>query len=541
MKLIYKFLITAAFLASLQSCKKDFLNRPPLDRVTDGNFYTSANEVLASTAPLYNIVWFDFNDKAALSIGDARAGNMISNDREMYYRFSVAATDLNNLLAAYKSFYKIIAQSNIAIENISKRAVNVSPDVKNYAIAEARFMRALAYYYLLMNWGEVPIIYDNRTQMADPTVRRNTKESVWQYIIRDLRFAAVNLTPVAPFQGRVTKYSAEGMLARMYLTRSGLTKAVGSRSQSDLDSAKFYAADVIKNSQYKLLPKYSDLFLSKNNNSSSNNSESLFALQWMPLTTPWGVNNSFQAYMAFTPDITGTGDGWGAAHGASSDLIKYYMAHPEEAERRKATVMFNDDIYPELLKSKGGLKYTSTSIANLKKYIIGSPEENGGLGASMAVNINTYMMRLPEVYLIYAEAILGNSASTSDAEALNYFNMVRKRAGVPEKNSITFMDILMEKRVETAMEGIFWYELMRWYYFDPTGVLDYISKQDKGSYTITHVAGTENPRQYTVTYTPAFYPASPQTIYLPWPESEILAAPNLKQEPVPFDFSKLSD
>ena len=47
------------------------------------------------------------------------------------------------------------------------------------------------------------------------------------------------------------------------------------------------------------------------------------------------------------------------------------------------------------------------------------------------------MLRLAEVYLIYAEAILGNNPSTDDADAMEYFNKVRKRAGLEPQNSIT--------------------------------------------------------------------------------------------------------
>ena len=64
----------------------------------------------------------------------------------------------------------------------------------------------------------------------------------------------------------------------------------------------------------------------------------------------------------------------------------------------------------------------------IQKYIIGSQKIQRGKGSEMCEYINTYMLRLAEVYLIYAEAILGNSSSTSDAEALKYYNAVRQRA-----------------------------------------------------------------------------------------------------------------
>ena len=533
-------ILLMVMLVAAQACKKDFLNRPPEDQLIADVFYKTTDEVRAGTAPLYNIVWFDYNDKAALSFGDARGGNMISNDRDQFYRFAVPATDVNTLLPAYKSFYKIIAQSNQTMYNIRNNADAVPEDVRRSAIAECKFMRALGYYYLVSNWGAVPIIYDNVKQMGDPNVTRNTVESIWELIIRDMTYAAKNL-PAASFgEGRVTKYSAEGMLARMFLTRAGVGSS-GTRRQLDLDSAKYYAADVVHNSPYQLETSYYDLFRGENHNSSKNNKESLFSIQWMPIKDPWGINNSFQAYMARNGDITGSWDGWGAAHGASANLIKYYLANPADSVRRKATFMFNGDFYPEIRKDLGGYNFTATDVANTKKYIIGSVKDNGGKGSEMCEYINTYMLRLAEVYLIYAESILGDGASTSDAEALKYYNAVRKRAGLLEKSSITFDDIFQEKRIETVFEGIYWYELMRLYYFNPAKAKAIINDQDKGSYTLTYNTGTNNPRIWTPVYNTVKYPVTDETMYLPLPEAELVKAPNLAKPPVPFDFSVLPD
>lgn len=539
MKLIIKYSLVIAILAVTQSCKKDFLSRPPVDQVTSGSFYKTDDQIMAGTAPLYNIVWFDYNDKALLSFGEARGGNLNSNDRTAFINFAPSATDQYTLLPGYKSFYKIIGQSNLTMLSI-KNAIGstASESVKNMGIAECRFMRAMGYYNLVNYWGAVPIIYDNVAQL-DNASTRNTIQSVWQFIIIDLKYAAANL-PATPYQqGRITKYSAEGMLAKMYLTRAGLGATSGSRSQNDLDSAKYYAGDVINNSTYSLLPNYGDLFKSATNNSSNNNSESLFSLQWMPASIPWGINNSFQAYMAFDPKITQTGDGWGSAQGGSADLVKYYIAHPADSIRRKATIMFQGDVYPELDQKDGGIAVTNNYIANIKKYVIGSPADNGGKGGFMAAYINTYMMRLAEVYLIYAEAIMGNSASTSDPIALKYFNAVRTRAGLTSLTSISFDDIFQEKRIELALEGNAWYEILRLYYFNPAKATAYTNAQDKGNYTINYNAGTNNPRTWTLVYTPAYYPFTAQTVYMPFPEAELIAAPDLAKTPIPFDFSKL--
>lgn len=527
-----------AFMAG--GCKKDFLTNPPIDQVTSDNFYKTDEEVKAGTAALYNIVWFDYNDKAFLAFGEARGGNLNSNDRTAYIQFSSSSTDQNTLLPGYKSFYKIVAQSNLTMANIQNAVGSTASEaVKKQAYAECRFMRAMAYYYLVSNWGAVPIMYNTSTQLGTVN-RRNKIEDVWKFIIKDLRYAADNLPATFAYgqTGRISKYTAEGELAKMYLTRSGYGQS-GTRLQSDLDSAKFYAADVCNNSGYALLNNYADLFASATNNSSSVNKETLFALLWMDISTPWGVNNSFQAYMAFSPDITKTGDGWGAVQGGSADLVNYYVNNPLDSIRRKQTLMFQSDHYPELSKKSGGTSISNTTIANIKKYIIGSPEDNNNKGGFMAAYINTYMLRLAEVYLIYADAILGNNATTSDATALKYFNAVRTRAGMPEKTAISFADIFQEKRVELAFEGNAWYDILRWWYFNPTAAKAYVLQQNKANYTLTYNTGSNAPRRWTLTSTPAYFGFTDLTVYLPLPEAEQSSTPGLLEEPVGFDFSVL--
>src|SRR5690606_3829679 len=128
----------------------------------------------------------------------------------------------------------------------------------------------LAYYFLVSNWGAIPIVYNNIDQLND-SVRRNTIEDVWKFIIRDFRLAVDYLPETAFSEGRLTKWSAKGMLAKMYLTFAGLGKSEGARDQNYLDSARLLAGDVILNSGMQLDPSYSDLFMSESNNSSNNN------------------------------------------------------------------------------------------------------------------------------------------------------------------------------------------------------------------------------------------------------------------------------
>ena len=164
------------------------------------------------------------------------------------------------------------------------------------------------------------------------------------------------------------------------------------------------------------------------------------------------------------------------------------------------------------------------------------------LVVSKNINLNTYILRLSEIYLIYADAILGNNASTSDPEALKYFNAVRSRAGATTKTSITYDDIFLEKKIEFAFEGHAWYDWKQWYYFDQARALQYFSTQDRGNYNISYNNGSpfityfnqDNATPGTLTF-----PITTETTNLPYPEAELLVSPNLAAPPVAFDFSKL--
>ncbi len=233
MKMInYKYYLVGLLLpiTLFTSCKKDFLEKPPTDAIVDARFYKTDEQVLAGTGSLYNRVWFDYNDKASYNLGDFRSGTTFSayNDRGNVLFNTTAENGENN--AAWRAFFNVVAQSNLTIININKHAgEGVSPAIKKMAIAEASFMRALAYRYLVMNWGEVPVIENNLEYLNDTTLQRNTIPSVWRFITREMRAVVTDLpeTPIQP--GRITSWSAEGMLARFYLTRAGVEATGGQR------------------------------------------------------------------------------------------------------------------------------------------------------------------------------------------------------------------------------------------------------------------------------------------------------------------------
>src|SRR6188768_2470905 len=216
----------------MAGCSKSFLEKPPTDSIVDASFYKTNEQVLAGTALLYGKVWFDYNDKASYNLGDFRAGTTFSayNDRGNVLFNTTAENGENN--SSWRSFYNVVAQSNLTINNINKYAGDgVSASVKKMAIAEARFMRALAYRYLVMNWGEVPVIENNLDYLTDTTLRKNTVPSIWRFITREMRAVVEDLPLTSVQPGRLNKWSAEGMLARFYLTRAGVEATGANRKQ----------------------------------------------------------------------------------------------------------------------------------------------------------------------------------------------------------------------------------------------------------------------------------------------------------------------
>lgn len=523
-KIIYSFLTVALFLAS---CSKDFLDRPPLSEITSENFYKTTNDLRLATAALYaGAAWGDWTYSSYLPVGEVLSGNMVigyNGDAAQFNTFSV--TGLNNGLASnWKSMYNVIAHSNTTIIAINKNAPATIDSIdKNAAIAECRFLRAYAYYNLAMLWRDVPIIEDNEKLIYAPLVYRNNVNDVFQFVVNDLIFAVNNL-PRIDSKGRLTTWSAQGLLAKVFLTWSGLhSDANGQRNQVLLDNAKVFAGNVCKNSGLELLDNYADLFKTKFND----NPESLFALQWDPTTSGWLEGNMLQIYSPGGAEIAADNEpGWFGI-GPTYDLYRQYSV--KDTVRRKATMMLKNDYYPELNAAGGG--YTYKGDAGLKKHIIGTKKDNNvSYMHRFSSAEHNSLLRLADVYLVYAEAIIGNNTNTADADALLYFNKVRIRAGVDPVTTLNIDSLLKERRIELAAESDYWFDLVRLSYYNPQKAVNILNTQKRISFSYSD--GVATPGGDFVTPTPATI----TTFKFPLPSAELTANPLLAEPPVPYSF-----
>lgn len=520
--LIISLCLTAA--AILASCGEDFLDRPPLSEISTDNFYQTTSDLRLATAALYGgTPWGDWNYNCYLPVGDVLSGNMAVGwwgDAVQLNTFSV--TGLNNIMISnWKSMYNIIAHCNTTINAIQQKAPASIPVAdRNAAIAEARFIRGFAYYQLALLWGAVPIVEDNTALINSPLIPRNLTSDVYQFAVNDLTFAARHL-PEVDAKGRLTTWSAQGMLAKVYLTWAGLNpQNGGQRDVAMLDSARLYAGNVCMNSGLELMPNYADLFKAQHND----NPESLFALQWAP-GTGWLEGNMLQIYSPGGVEISANGQaGWFLIQ-PTIDMFNLYSE--EDSIRRKATFMLRDDYYPELNAAGGGFTYGGD--AGMKKHIIGTSKDNNAPTMTLTSSIeHNALLRLADVYLIYAEAVLGNNPSTTDATALLYFNRVRQRAGLQPVASIDADMLLNERRIELAAEGHFWGDLVRLAYYNPQRAIDLLNGQQRVPFTYSNGVATPRDPYGEIT------PATSNTFTFPLPSAEVTANPKLLDAPVSY-------
>lgn len=528
MKSINKIIIILLFAAAIVGCKKSFLDRPSNSQISSNNFYKTTSDLRLATASLYaGGEWWRWNRNGMLPLGDVLAGTgSFGYSQDLIQLFTRTITAQNSYVTeGWTGLYSIVAQCNTVINAIQNLASpSISPADKNAAIAEAKFIRAVAYYHLAVYWGAVPIIEDNSKLIENPLLVRNIVSDVYKFAAKDLTYAAQYL-PKTNEKGRVTTWSAQGMLGKVYLTMAGVGKS-GSRDQALLDSAKKYAGNVCKNSGLSLLPNYADLFKAQNND----NQESLFALQWAA-GVGYGNGNDLQTWYGPTSEVLPSKNGGWQSLAPSYDLYRMYSA--KDTVRRKATIMLNGDFYPELDQAAGGYKATGTGM---KKHVIGNEKDNNAPTMDMwsSIEHNAYL-RLADVYLIYAEAILGNNTSTSDGTALLYFNKVRQRAGVDPVTVLDAATLRVERRVELAYEGQYWIDLVRYSYYAPTNAVKLLNDQDAthGRIGFSYDPKTKIATRDT-TALPTALPATISSFTLPIPASELVSDPKLTQPPVPY-------
>lgn len=506
--------MAAAVLAlGLSSCQ-EFLDRPAEDNYNVSNFYKTDQQCEQGVNYLYNSPWYDFQ-RGYFKVGEIMSGNMYASREPNMTEF--AELSANGTTGSVKdmaySLWAVNGHANTVIDNIRK-AEGPSQAAKNKYIGEALVWKAFAYFYMVRTFGEVPIVHNN-TELLNSreynTIHKVTKANVYEYIIMTLE-KAMELLPkqTGGFNDmiRIDYYAAEALLAKVYLTKAGLDGTITSAdAKAALELAASYAEDVILNSGRTLDPSYNQIFRLKDYNTTG---ECLISWMWGAAREPWTQQNTLQSDLAIE-GFSDQGDCWGGWNGPSVDLEEAFGVHPyddpvlrrgEKDVRRKATMMMAGDTYDYFWTDKGGFdllrffydtdyapggpggKCECPTGANNVKHLYGNNADHmagtGKTPAVMAYQLPTHILRLADLYLVYAEAEL----LTSHADvATTYLNLVRNRAGLADlDHAITFDDIWKERRLELAGEGDRWYDFVRRSYYDYAAVKAELEAQKRSMY-----------------------------------------------------------
>lgn len=344
--------------------------------------------------------------------------------------------------------------------------MGIRQELKDDILGQAYFMRAFHYSRLALLHGGLPL-YDENLPIKEYNKPRETKEGTYAFIENDLEKAAKLLPLTRPDAelGKPVKGSAWGLLCRFYLYEEKYDKVIE------------HADNILGHKDaYSLLPAYSDNFLVEKRNEK----EVLFAVKMMgmPDSPAWAralyfYPHAFGGWNFFHPErslvdeferLDGTParkiiynkiDAVNYTYNYADDNspVDWSKEFAERDPRLKGTVIPVGESF-----SMDGATYilpagdTETGYI-CRKYI--DPDHHAGL-----CNIHYCIVRMPDIYLMKAEAILRKNGGDSQVDQL--VNEVRGRVGLPAKNGVTLDDIIHERRCEFGTEGLRHYDLIRW-------------------------------------------------------------------------------
>lgn len=454
----------------LTSCD-DFLTVNPADKPVLETFYTTPENLRSTTMTLYaSKTWSNFHMNFQWKMDMINGDLYYTYDQEGQWYFGTYTPTNPYINEGWKGLYNVILFCNSIINDIPPVCGGTITDTDiTHAVAEARGIRGYAYYMLTEVWRDVPIVENNSADIGAGNFEkpRNTQASVYRFAMEDLDFAVDNLPETDTDAYRLTKRKARALRAKLAVT-------MAQHSDLGLDRDALYkkaaadALDVITNTQALTEIDYSTLF----DVAANNGPESILAIQCAVQGYSFGnARNVAWSRSALIADQQ-----WGGGKGPTISLQKMYEAGDK---RRMWVFMTQGDYYPKLATAQGGYTYKLINRdadgeeiegriemnAHIKKYLIGKGADcDGMVGINQDAANNIYLMRLADVYLTYVEAVMGAADQTSDATAMKYYNMVRQRAGVPEASSVTYEELLKERRRELAFESQTWFDTQRYRY-----------------------------------------------------------------------------
>lgn len=470
---------------SLSACMKD-LDQEPIDpdSFTEKDVFKNATEAKGALAKIYASLSLT-GQKGPSGDGDiAGADEGSTGYTRMQFYLQVASTDeaiirwsdagvpdfhnmswtpantFNN--AYYNRLGQQIAFANSFIDNA--QALASDPEV-GYYIAEARFIRAYAYYNVIDAFGKAPLVTSSK---ADLKPAQNTRAELFNFVESELKDLEGKLKAArANEYGRVDVVAAQALLARLYLNAKVY---IGQDKYTDCIT---YAKKVIASS-YSLNTTdannngtaYDELFLADNNSNGAQN-EFIFLASFDGLNTKTYGGTAFIIHGATGGNMNasslGINDGWSGLTAPKEFVNKFEVSarnsnNEPTAWKDKRAMFYTDGQTYENTDLKD---FTKSGYAITKFKNITSTGAAGKDPEKKFPDTDLPLIRLAEVYLTYAEAVLRGGTGGDRATALGYINQLRSRAYGNASGNIADSDLTLDFILDERARELYWEGLRR--------------------------------------------------------------------------------
>lgn len=400
------------------SCIDDLLDKEPVSSFSAEGFYQTTADAQAGIYGIYDAAQSVFRINFAYW-GEGRADNV--QTAQSGEGLSLIQNNLDESVASadWTALYTMISRANYAIKYIPG-VYKEGDNAGNQLVGQARALRALAYFYLVRVWGDVPLITEPYLSIEqDIFVKKTDQELVLDQIEDDLTYAAAHC--VSRFNNNndrimFTQGSANALLTHVYMWRHKYSEAAAT------------SALVLANPLYTLVPMsdWGKMF------TDSYSKESIFEVGYNETeTNSLRVLYAIGSYAIYTPSAK-------------------FKSSYETGDQRI------DYVYDVTLADPKAIwKYLGRGVSD---------------EVSTASKQNIVLMRLADIMLLRAEALIKLGSGANKTEALSLLNTIRTRAGLTTfateaAANAVYGDletaILHERSIELCYEGHRWFDLVR--------------------------------------------------------------------------------
>lgn len=415
-------------LLAISACS-NFLELEPDNQINQNNFYKTEEDFETSMVGIYatlrDLYARDIFFITELTTDNTEISIPTSSLAEVEFdEMTITATN-TIVQSAWNSALFTVARCNVLLNRIQDASIN--EEAKNRISAEARFMRALSYFFLVQAFGNAPVTdaeFESPSQVFAADITLRPSEEVYQLIIDDLLTAESEIShTLNANKGEASIGTIKTLLGKVYL------------AHHDYAEAATKLKEVIDLGHYSLVDDYKSLFQPGNENLA----ESIFEFKF---TSGVNLGNTYSSL--FTPAIIGLLPDRQSGSGRINPTLSIMQTYEPGDVRKAASV--GDSILSDvgMVYSRYGLKFVDMTTNN-----------------PLDGSANFTVLRYADVLLMYAEAL--NELGSADATA--HLNMVRQRAKLPalqvSGQEALREAIAQERRVELLFEAQRWFDLKR--------------------------------------------------------------------------------